>query len=195
MASLKDISKSEKSIIVLLFCGFLAGLFFAGILYFFIFPILSFENEKENLTEEVHKFIEEGEALPSVDGGTRRQMTISIPTPEPGDLPPAEGVAVPVDTAPIGGVVYRTFEIEGKDGQFSPSIIVINEGDSIILRLNSVDGDYDMFFPDFGVFIPAFDNESRRHIFHAYPYGEYEFFCLDACDGDPRGMLVVNPRG
>lgn len=135
-----------------------------------------------------------GVELPTVDGGTRRQPEALIPTPEPGDRAPAEGVGVPVSVAPVGDVNYRVFVIRGEEGKFVPNTIVANAGDSVVLHLQGIDGDYNLFFPDFGVFTFARQGESKRHMFHVPSYGEYDFYCRDICEGEVKGKLIVNPR-
>lgn len=117
-----------------------------------------------------------------------------VRTPEPGEESPDEETAVPIDTSPIGGVAYRTFEIRGENNRFSPSRLIVNEGDSLVLNFLAVDGDYNLFIPDLGVFISASEGESKRHIFQASTAGDYEFYCRDICSEETRGVLIVNPK-
>ena len=135
------------------------------------------------------------DALPTVEGGTREKIKTEIATPEPGLPAPSGDVAVPKSAVVVGQekqAAIRTFEVRGEVGKFSPSTIVVNELDVIEIDLNAVDSDYDIFFPDFGVFKSVNKGTSGKIQFQAYPYGEYAFRCKDACAAE--GKLVVNQK-
>lgn len=132
------------------------------------------------------------EALETVEGGTRRIITEEIATPEPGEEPISSDIAVPQTVVQVGSLQRRVFNISGEGGEFVPSILVVNEEDIITLNLTSVDGDYDIFFPDFGVVLSASQGETERAQFQTSGFGEYDFRCLELCNAE--GLLIVNPR-
>ncbi|MEK7543034.1 MAG: cupredoxin domain-containing protein, partial [Patescibacteria group bacterium] len=119
------------------------------------------------------------DALPSVQGGTREKLSINIKTPEDATSTPA-GVAVPASVDKQGSYVVRVFEIQGNNNKYVPSTIIVNEGDTVDIRLKAVDNAYDFFLPDFGSYKRVSKGEMGRLQFDAVSYGKYEFFCRDS---------------
>ena len=56
------------------------------------------------------------------------------------------------------------------------------------------DADYDIFFPDFGVYKELPEGKLATLQFQATPFGKYNFFCKNACEKEVRGTLIVNER-
>ncbi|MDO8557490.1 MAG: cupredoxin domain-containing protein [Candidatus Jorgensenbacteria bacterium] len=133
------------------------------------------------------------DALPSVQGGTREKLSIDIETPDGATSTPT-GVAVPISVNKQGSYAFRVFEIQGNNNKYVPSVIVVNEGDTVDLRIKAIDNAYDFFLPDTGSYRKVLKGETGRLQFSAASYGQYEFFCRDSCVGRDKvgGTLIVN---
>ncbi|MDP2704557.1 MAG: cupredoxin domain-containing protein [bacterium] len=135
-------------------------------------------------------------ALPTVEGGTREKILQGVETPESGGTS-TEGVAVPRYTTAAGRkgeALFRVFNIEVVNNAFIPETIVVNDMDLIKLEIQAKDGDYDVFFPDFGVYKELPEGETVNLQFQAAPFGKYTFFCKNTCNKDVRGTLIVNKQ-
>ena len=134
------------------------------------------------------------DALSTTQGGTREIISEDIETPEVGDASVSEDTAIPVNTSKIKDSALRTFELRGENGKYIPSIIIVDELDPITIKFTSIDDDYNIFFPDFGIYKTVLKGETKDIKFQAYPYGEYQFYCKDVCSGDVTGTLIVNQK-
>lgn len=168
--------------------GILTGLILVGFVIFFVE-----KGEKTVVSEADNGSYLDNDVI-AENGLIEPDERSPVDTPEPGDEPIDEDTAVPIDSSPIGEVSYRTFEVRGENNRFSPSRLIVNEGDSLVLNLFAVDSDYNLFIPDLGVFISASEGGNRRHIFQAPSVGDYEFYCRDICEEQTRGILIVNSR-
>lgn len=137
-------------------------------------------------------------ALPTVEGGTRTEFSQKIETPGTNASSVPEGVAVPKNTVSAGGASnssFRQFDIKGENGKYAPGTIVVDEYDIVDIFFESVDADYDLYFPDFGIYKKVAKGEKKKIQFQPFPYGEYEFYCKDSCGNkDVSGKLVVNKK-
>jgi len=143
-------------------------------------------------------------ALPSVEGGTREALAGAIATPEvagvngngaemdPDALPIEGEVAIPESVQKVGTQARRVFSLAGEGDKFTPANIIVNEGDIVVIKVTARDKDYDIFFPDFGIYRFIGEGETQQISFQAYPFGDYRFFCENECAGRPAGRLVVN---
>ncbi len=142
-------------------------------------------------------------ALPSVEGGTREKLAGTVVTPGlagdsstaiNADTLPVEGaIAVPETVQKISGnVARRVFSISADNNAFNPPNIIVNEGDVVVIKFTAVDKNYDVSFPDFGIYEAFAKGTTQQISFQAYPYGDYRFFCTKACSGSPAGRLIVN---
>jgi heme/copper-type cytochrome/quinol oxidase subunit 2 len=133
-------------------------------------------------------------ALSTVEGGTREELKENLKVPEVGATSTPAEIAVPKSSAVVegasGSAAIRTFEITADNKTYTPSTIVVNEMDIITIELTSVDDDYNILFPDFGVYRQAAKGTTSKFQFQAYPFGDYEFYC-EGCGG-MSGRLVVN---
>jgi|YelNatPaOPRAMG01_1025707.scaffolds.fasta_scaffold62196_3 hypothetical protein len=136
-------------------------------------------------------------ALVTVPGGTREIIQEKIATPDVGSNVP-QNVAKPTNVLATDASDLRQFEIKAQNGKYDPSIIVVNEGDLVNIVLNAIDGDYNMYFPDFGNTIMAKKGALGRGQFTASPYGQYKFFCdpktTPTCPPNMSGTLIVNKK-
>jgi plastocyanin len=133
-------------------------------------------------------------ALPTVEGGTREVIRDSIDTPSElaANLP--ANIAIPMDVSPLGKgeQTLREFAVTGEAGRYVPDTIVANDGDVVTVSFTASDANYNMFFPDFGVYQTVSRGETKRFQFQVYPFGQYQFYCKDICAGNMEGTLVVN---
>lgn len=132
-------------------------------------------------------------ALPSVEGGTRESIIDKIETPGM-EAAAAPNVAIPKNVLGSGAGQIRMFDIRAEGGRFTPDTIIVNESNVVDIYFTAGEKDYDIFFPDFGVYKLAHGGETVRLQFQAYPYGKYEFFCKDFCAEHVAGQLIVNQR-
>jgi|GEM_PF-569757 heme/copper-type cytochrome/quinol oxidase subunit 2 len=105
-------------------------------------------------------------------------------------------VAVPQVEAPAApGVVakYRSFNITVQNGQFSPSTIAVNVGDTVDLEIKAVGGTYDFTQPDLGFNAALPDGVTKKIQFAPSTAGKFVFYC-SSCGGPtkgPVGYIVV----
>mgnify|MGYP001572142523 CR=1 FL=1 len=138
---------------------------------------------------------ENADALQTVQGGTREVVQTKIATPGEGASSTNKDVAVPTTVVQTGPSAFRHFDISASGNKYSPNTIVVNEGDVIDLNFTAVDGKYDLFFPDFGIYKAAAKGETVKLQFQGNPYGEYKFYCKDSCGGAKvEGKLIVNKK-
>lgn len=134
--------------------------------------------------------------LPTVEGGSRTEVSEEIETPEMNASSVPEGVAVPRNTVSAGGPLnssFRQFDVKGEGGKYAPGTIVVNENDIIDIFFESVDADYDLYFPDFGIYKKIVKGQKAKIQFQPSPYGEYKFYCKDSCGSrNVSGKLIVN---
>ncbi len=106
------------------------------------------------------------------------------------------GVAVPQVEAPAApGVAakYRSFNITLQNGQFSPSTIAVNVGDTVDLEIKAVGGTYDFTQPDLGFSAALPDGVTKKIQFAPSTAGKFVFYC-SSCGGPakgPVGYIVV----
>lgn len=106
------------------------------------------------------------------------------------------GVAVPVIQGPgnpAGTVDYRSFNIAIQGGAFSPSTVIVNQGDTVDLEMTAVDGNYTFTQPDYGFNAAIKKGKTQRIQFQAVQSGDFTFYC-SSCGGPstgPIGHIVV----
>ncbi|MBI1960731.1 MAG: cupredoxin domain-containing protein [Candidatus Liptonbacteria bacterium] len=140
----------------------------------------------------------------TVEGGTRGALPVGIiQVPEPRtdqsgkNVAQAQDLAIPVEAIETPGTenIFRHFEIRGEGNQYSPSKIVVREGDIVDIKFTAVDRVYNFFLPDFGVYATITQGQTKTIQFQASPYGTYAFSCKDVCNGfKMMGTLVVAKR-
>ncbi len=138
---------------------------------------------------------ENAKALGTVEGGTREKVEEKIATPSEGSTEAPKSVAVPTIVVETGPSSFRHFDISASGNAFTPSTIVVNEGDVIDLKFTAEDKAYDLFFPDFGVYKAAAKGETVKLQFQGYPFGSYKFMCKEVCgSAKVEGKLIVNKK-
>ncbi|HMB17362.1 MAG TPA: cupredoxin domain-containing protein [Candidatus Paceibacterota bacterium] len=167
---------NKKQLIILIVLGLVVGLVFLG-------GVRQKVDEKES-----------SGGLGTVEGGTRKEISDDVETPEAGESVENEEIAVPVTTykaSEKASASKRVFNIKAEGYKFSPSVIVVDEKDVVNIEIKAVDQDYNVFFPDFGVYKELPSGERIELEFQVSDYGEYEFFCNE-CEEEMGGKLIVN---
>jgi heme/copper-type cytochrome/quinol oxidase subunit 2 len=132
---------------------------------------------------------------------TAASSTTHLPVPTDVVVPEAgasntNGVAVPqVESAAAPGVAakYRSFNITVQNGQFSPSTVAVNVGDTVDLEIKAVGGTYDFTQPDLGFSAALPDGVVKKIQFAPSTTGKFVFYC-SSCGGPtkgPVGYIVV----
>jgi plastocyanin len=141
---------------------------------------------------------EEGAENEAAAGLTREDVPAG--TTAPGrDAQVAENIAVPeavAEAAPGVDSKRREFRVELKGGAFVPDTVIINQGDIARITFTAVDGDYDLFQPDYGFRLTLPQGEERMLEGYFSRDGKYMFYC-PSCGGPdegPKGYIVVVPQ-
>ncbi len=88
----------------------------------------------------------------------------------------------------------KEFDIVAKKWEFSPSTITVSEGDTVILKIESVDVEHGFAIPTFGVSESLSPGKEVTVQFVADQKGTYSFFCNVYCGSghsDMSGTLIV----
>lgn len=88
----------------------------------------------------------------------------------------------------------KEFNVIAKRWDFSPSTITVNEGDTVILNIESIDVTHGFAIPDFGVSESLSPGNTVKIEFVADKTGTFSFFCNVFCGSGHSGMrgtLVV----
>ncbi len=128
-------------------------------------------------------------------------MPENIKVPEANEVLPAEQaekIAVPtVVTAAAPGAEskYRNFNIRAEGNKFSPSQIIVREGDTVQINFTAVDKDYDIVFPSYNMQQTAKQGETKMLAFQAVKSGNFTYYC-NICGGPDSGVtgnIIVAP--
>ena len=95
---------------------------------------------------------------------------------------------------PIGSAFMYFIDIRAEANKLVPNEIIIDRLDLLKITFTAVDGDYDVFFPDFTAGISLAKGISAQFQFQASTAGKYEFIC-NLCKPIFKGTLIVNQRG
>jgi len=158
--------------------------------------------EEEILQEGLASIIEEPvvEEPPTEEPPTEGSLveelppSESSPEPEPQLFSTPEGVAIPISVSKIGSGSLINFIIKGEDKKYFPFKLIVDEGDIVTIYFTSVDSDYNIFFPDFGIYRTISIGETSKIQFQVSGVGEYQFFCKDVCQTEITGTLIVNQK-
>jgi|TARA_Y100000310_G_scaffold91480_1_gene88840 cytochrome c oxidase subunit 2 len=88
----------------------------------------------------------------------------------------------------------KEFTMTAKKWDFSPSTITVNEGDKVILNVESIDVTHGIAIPDFGVSESLSPGNTVKIEFTADKKGSFSFFCNVFCGsghGGMSGTLIV----
>ncbi|MBS3150239.1 cupredoxin domain-containing protein [Candidatus Woesearchaeota archaeon] len=85
-------------------------------------------------------------------------------------------------------VSVKEFDIIARQWEFEPSVITVNEGDRVILHVESVDVAHGIAISEFGVNEYLNPGETVDVKFIADKKGEFEFYCNVFCGEDHSSM-------
>ena len=122
-------------------------------------------------------------ALPS--GGAN----IAVPGQNATSVP--QNVAAPTIVAsgsPQGTTSYRSFNITETARAFTPSTIIVNQGDTVHINLTAQGGTYDFTQPDMGLKLTVPAGETKVVQFDADTAGKLTFYCA-SCGGPAKGPV------
>ncbi|MCR4284814.1 MAG: cupredoxin domain-containing protein [archaeon] len=88
----------------------------------------------------------------------------------------------------------KEFNITARSWRFEPDTIEVNQGDKIIINLNSIDVSHGINIPELGVSLKTGSGETKTVEFIAGKKGEFSFSCNVYCGeghGLMRGKLIV----
>ena len=135
-------------------------------------------------------------ATASSGTATRLPAPANVIVPDAGAQNVSADVAVPQvvsAAAPGADSKYRSFNIIVQNGEFMPSTIAVNLGDTVDLQIGAVGGNYDFTQPDYGLRVSLQNGQNKKVEFAAMSSGKFVFYC-SSCGGPakgPMGYLVV----
>lgn len=137
-----------------------------------------------------------GEEIPGeVPGGSPEEVLFTSEVPEDA-VPTPPKTETPASTNPDLGTKILGFDLRASRGGFSPSSIVVNHGDTLVIDFTAVDDDYDLDIPYLGVYFPAVSEGSTKKLpLDTSLPGTFTFQCRNSCPltGVIRGELIVLP--
>lgn len=117
---------------------------------------------------------------------------VEVPNASATNLP--KNVAKPETVIPSGSAAIRIFEIKAAGNKFTPDTLIVNNRDTVKIKLTAVDKDYDFTQPDYGLLnYLAKQGQTRTIEFGTSASGKFTFYC-ETCGGPdkgPVGYLIV----
>ncbi len=98
----------------------------------------------------------------------------------------ADASKQPAPAKPVGA--RKEFVITAKQWSFSPSVIKVKKGDTVVLKLKSADVAHGISIPDFGINATFKPGEIKIVEFVADKAGTFEFICNVRCGVGHIGM-------
>jgi cytochrome c oxidase subunit 2 len=131
--------------------------------------------------------IDKGEPVP--DGSDNAPKGDEQPTPENVTTPAPSGDALPKESAVKKQPTTKTFNLIASQWKFDPSEIAVNEGDTVVVNITSVDVPHGFAIPAFGVNVTIPGGETVNTSFVANKKGSYTFVCSILC-GSGHSQMV-----
>lgn len=131
---------------------------------------------------------------------TRKLVPENIKVPEMGVTSTNPEIAVPRNVAPAAPGVDakgRFYEITAENNKYTPSEVIVNQGDTVNIKFTAKGKGYDITFPDYGMKQTAKDGETKTLEFQAINPGKFLYYC-ESCggmDGDTKGYFIIVPKG
>jgi len=127
---------------------------------------------------------------------TKEEVPEEIEVPEMGATNTPSEVAVPetvAEAAPGVKAKFRRFEIKAEKGIYTPSIVVINKGDTVHIDFTAVDKKYDFVIPDYGLRQVADAGQTKIIEFQAIEKGKFLFYSelYGGAQGKMKGYIIV----
>ena len=117
-----------------------------------------------------------------------------IKVPEPNEKD-AGDAAVPMAAYPAlsnSETKVRSFVLTIENESFNIQKIAVNENDIISLKVYSVDGEYKIAFPAFGIRQTVGNKQTKLVEFQATPVGTFPFYCENCANtGKSQGEIVI----
>lgn len=105
-----------------------------------------------------------------------------------------ESTATESASPTVQGASVHEVTVTAKDWAFEPSEITVKEGETVRLKITSVDVEHGIAIPEFGVDVKLHPNQTATAEFVASKKGTFPFFCNVRCgEGhrDMKGSLIV----
>lgn len=100
---------------------------------------------------------------------------------------------VVTEAAPGVEAQFRSFDIKGENGVFTPSKIIARVGDTIHVNFSAIDKDYDIVFPSYNMKQTAKKGQTKILEFQAVSDGSFLYYC-DICGGEKsstKGNIII----
>lgn len=114
---------------------------------------------------------------------TREQTTATNTQDQTPPLPPGTTTGGDVTTGET-----KEFTMTAKRFEFSPSVITVNQGDKVRLKITSIDVPHGFFLPDFGINEQLNPGKEVVVEFVAKTKGTYSFRCSVPCGSGHQSM-------
>ncbi len=130
---------------------------------------------------------------------TKMEVPEDITVPELEDQLENKEIAVPLTVSKAGPqteAMFRRFEISAEKDKYTPSEVIVNEGDTVHIDFTVIDKEYDITFPDYGMKQTAKPGEKKILEFQALTSGKFLYYC-DLCggiEGKTKGYIIVVPK-
>jgi len=129
-------------------------------------------------------------------GGTPSETQTRTPVPADVTAPVvgqqvASSVAPPQVVTPANSHTasqLRSFTITANHNAFTPSTIIVNQGDIVNIVVSAVDKNYDFTQPDYGFKQAIPKGQSKQIQFGATASGKFSFYCA-SCGGPSAGPI------
>jgi len=152
--------------------------------------------------ETENKVIDQNNILSSENGefdSFKTAVPANIKVPEVNEIIPAaqkEEIAVPsnvVAAAPGVESKIRNFEIQAENNKFTPSTIIVNQGDTVNIRFSAIDKDYDIVFPSYNMRQSAKKGQLKILAFQALETGSFTYYCeiCGGIDSGAKGQIII----
>ena len=133
-----------------------------------------------------------------VYSATHTSAPANAVAPNEGSAKTSANVAVPsiqATAAPGSDASYRSFGITITNNAYSPSTIIVNQGDTVNLEVMAADANYGFTQPDYGFNDSIKKGKTQTIQFQALTTGKFTFFC-SSCGGPAKGpvgyIIVTN---
>ncbi len=94
--------------------------------------------------------------------------------------------------APESEKKFRTFHMGIQDRGFSLQEIVVEEGDTVLIKLLGGESAYDITLPELGIYQKVEPAEEKQIGFQTLLRGTFTYLCRDFCpNGIIKGSLIV----
>lgn len=100
------------------------------------------------------------------------------------------------EAAPGVETKLRVFEMTATRSGYDPEEIVVNQGDTISIRVKTAGTGYDISIPDMGLYQVVEEGGEKRLEFQALTPGTFTYLCRDVCPGgnEIKGSLIIKSR-